>query len=517
MPIHVLYAEWSSQTSIYTQSGYSPPHRLRVHHNTECMNYERFCRQLLSCQPWATDGFINPVCSKWVIDPEQSQTVRDWSTQCPAWTHIDVYPPSSPSTMFNLEPLVRLVYGMAVNGYYLMSLGPDSFQVDGGTVKLIEFNGFLNLESKSLYRPTTMTVMWALGFTGVDKTSQGNYDSRLYALYPNRRSLIRSKCMNITLRVLESAFGSDVDPIWSALEPSDFPLNDPGIGDIDEYITRKHELMPLCVARGSRGIIYRPPWPPADETSSLIGKVFWEDKEFDKELEGATMIERLDPQAKFHSRFVRADRLTPQMSQIVYEYAGIPIFKFKTVELRQFCEGLLQVLEGIETMRMAEVVHGDISSTNVLLDDKFKCRMIDYGFATRFDSFDWNFICAVEYPYFMPEIVVGTEPATASPLERFKKYLTESRGFVARWWSIIGEMSYGSYIEQLSNLPLEQRRMWMLRHFDLYSLGVVLIATPWWDQLRDVIRPMIVPKLDARSLNNSRDELVKLITRLKRS
>ena len=514
---------------IYQQCDCTPPSRLRVCPDVELLNYERYYRQLASQAPTTTRGYQPPVRSMWVVREPLSSS-HDETTDYLSWVHVDVYPPPAPTTLVEVEPLVRFVYWMATNAHYLVSMSLDSFQIaNDGVVQLIDLTGFLSLDDANYFRPTDdWTDPWALGFTLNDRQARtelsmmGTDDYRRYVRFPNQRLEVQQRAMAAVRRVLARAIRTvapqvDIDVVWSRLSNQTNvprPVVTQPTESLGDYVSRRTELSQWCVVRGTRGLIYRPPWPPGEESLGFVGKVFWSEEEFRRELAGADVLADVDPDGSFHVLPVRADQLTPQLYQIVYPHAGTTIERGRTINLG----GLLDLLNGLETMVRHGIVHGDLSVNNVMLDERGVPQMIDYGFTTRFDRFNWRFACRHDYLFYPPEVVMAEEPMYVPPVVRLERYLTSSRRYYRRWSTIVGHSSYtdgaiavARLADRLLQLPLDQRRQWLLERFDLYSLGITLLLTSWWRQLATVIRPMIVPDFNGRSLALAKDELERFI------
>lgn len=75
-----------------------------------------------------------------------------------------------------------------------------------------------------------------------------------------------------------------------------------------------------------------------------------------------------------------------------------------------------QLLAGVGAIHAAGVVHADIKSSNVMIDDADHVQIIDFGLARTISRFDANGFIAGTPSYMAPEIIAGEPPTVASDI-----------------------------------------------------------------------------------------------------
>ena len=429
-------------------------------------------------------------------------------------------------------------------------MNPATLHVDAtGVVRLTELTGLLHLDDPVHCYPTDQATDWGRGYTltnsvGEPSSSQeqvevlqGRLDRHNYFLHPLCRPAIRKRALAATRAALERALGDGVE--WDELHSNDFPWTD--CEPLERFLGRWTVRLPRFIGRGGAGFIYRPPWPPdaqgsgwlgvgddARESSGpsppdprrYVGKVFVNRELYRQEHQRAQLIHRVDPAGRFHARLVRADDLTPRLSQLTYEYAGYPIHQLKlSYRARaKFYRSLLTLFDGLRTLAQHRIVHGDVSVNNLLMDGDLHCRLIDYGLSSRFEDLDWEFLQAHRYLYFPFDVPLGLpEPDLGRPVRRFIAYAASSRVFITRWVRVIGltldesVAALRRHCEGLATWPLAERRRWLAERLDFYGLGVSLMSLPCWCELQGVIRHLIIPDARARDPALARTELVRVL------
>lgn len=476
-----------------------------------------YYQQVIKTQSW-TSGYLLPESIQWIDMPITN------ADELPTWLAVAIYPPHAPTTAWRISELVRTVYGLAVNGYYLVTLTREMLHVDErGVVRLVEFTGILRLDDPGHFVATDQTADWARGYTLADDHPQGKLDRYNYTTHPLCRPAIRKRALTVVRETLERTLGTSVE--WGDYSTSEFPWTD--CEPIEQFIKRREKRLPRYIGRGGSGIIYRPPWPTTTtRDQQYVGKVFSNQDFYQRELRQAQLIQRYDPEGRFHARLISADPLTPRLNQLTYEYVGYPIYQLKlSYSARaKFYRSLLALFDGLLTLCRSRVVHGDVSVNNLLMDGDLHCRLIDYGLSCRFEDLDWEFLQAHRYLYFPFDVSLGsTKPDPGRPIRRFIAYAAESRTFITRWVRVMGLTLDESvavlrrHCERLAKWPLIERRQWLAERLDFHGLGISLLTLACWHELQGVIRHLIAPDIMVRDPELARQELVRVIEAVSQS
>jgi serine/threonine protein kinase len=75
-----------------------------------------------------------------------------------------------------------------------------------------------------------------------------------------------------------------------------------------------------------------------------------------------------------------------------------------------------QLLAGLSAIHAAGVVHADIKSSNVMVDDADQVQIIDFGLARTMSRFHTNGLIAGTPSYMAPEVIAGDAPTIAADI-----------------------------------------------------------------------------------------------------
>ncbi|GEM_PF-1822178 len=75
-----------------------------------------------------------------------------------------------------------------------------------------------------------------------------------------------------------------------------------------------------------------------------------------------------------------------------------------------------QLLAGLAAIHAAGVVHADIKSSNVMIDESDLVQIIDFGLARTMSRFDSNGLIAGTPSYMAPEVIAGEPPTIAADI-----------------------------------------------------------------------------------------------------
>jgi serine/threonine protein kinase len=141
-----------------------------------------------------------------------------------------------------------------------------------------------------------------------------------------------------------------------------------------------------------------------------------------------SMTERLDDEASLltriqHHNVVRVvdrGRETGGTPYLVMEHAGTPLGKLlddAPLALTRAYAIASQMLAGLAAIHEAGVVHADIKSSNVLVDENDRVVIIDFGLARpSSDDIEFNDTIAGTPAYMSPEVIGGATPTIASDI-----------------------------------------------------------------------------------------------------
>ena len=214
-----------------------------------------------------------------------------------------------------------------------------------------------------------------------------------------------------------------------------------------------------------------------------VGKVFSKQKHLNEEDAIATRINNIDPMERFTVKsYGTCDIITfsnakcehdlkHSNKQLIYRYGGYPVSKvLKTSkDFNVFFKNLLPVLVGIQKLIEKNIVHQDLKPANILINDKNKISIIDFGLMTNKVYDDENIhILRHTYPWYPPEFkfYTSSSPSFESIYVRFK------RNFSAKDWDSLKHTVPNlkkALNEAYLNPTYDQKKV------DIYSLGVVLM------------------------------------------
>lgn len=284
----------------------------------------------------------------------------------------------------------------------------------------------------------------------------------------------------------------------------------------------QHQLPPAgtnkatkYINEGAYGCVFRSHIPcevnmnvPGDH--STIGKLMFDAKDIASENKAVEAMRLIDPEHLFTVRsygtckpqaaFLESDpeakkcellnepHHANQRNQIVYQYGGVTLTKF----IMDFSSGMpwhvfLRVFFKMgnlffAAMRLsaAEKVHFDIKSENVLVDDEWNMKLIDFGLLANQDEIGSNSLISMSYRYFPPELRVyahktrGHQDAELSALTP-DDVLAEYRDDVA--FELIknqGLFDPEDDVRKLFACSAEDIMHWSKKRIDVFTVGWLL-------------------------------------------
>ena len=526
-------------------------------------NWNDFARELyysrvIHEQPWATDGFLKPL--GYHADPQHHE-------------YMVFYPPTTTPSYENLrrrdreglytpyrDYLIRSVYWLARANLFLTNLTDDTL-------------GFIerSVSGPNLVDGALVLITYQLAdLTELDPATLfgGRFQSDILTIQQARDSTVDERQRAWERLVIESIRRVGVRSvdrsILNRLAVNPPPFRRPSlVGSLSEFEQQlRRQLSPQygCVVRrigsGGYGCVYEPPvdYRPI-RSGRYVGKIHFENYDDRSVIEAtaARLLDDLDPTGEFHPRLVEVLEVYPpemdaeyygdeQFKELVFEHGGRALVELGVLESRThrlwFYLGLERFLGFLERMADARLVHLDLRVDNVVVDEWYNVRMIDFDLLSRYREVILTHVhSSVYYPL---DVVYESDferDGQQLMIERWTSYLdgtyqswslgqepiksptnvsllhdlhnTNRDGFLER---------LKSFTQQLNRLSPAERRHWIINHIDGYTLGVSMLLKltdrSVVNELQPVLYHLVAYDIHDRRVSLARVALRKLIESL---
>jgi len=217
--------------------------------------------------------------------------------------------------------------------------------------------------------------------------------------------------------------------------------------------------------------------------TNTIGKIFSKQKHLHEEEVIANKINKIDPLERFTVKSygscdiikftnARCDHdLKHANKQLIYRYGGYPVSRMlkTSSDFKTFFKNLLPLLTGIQKLLDKNIVHQDIKPANILINDKNKISLIDFGLMTNKVYDDSNIhILRHTYPWYPPEFKIYTSSSPSFD----NIYLRFRRNFNPNDWMFL-KIVLPNLKQSLQKAYLDP--IYDQKKVDIYSLGIVLM------------------------------------------
>ena len=259
------------------------------------------------------------------------------------------------------------------------------------------------------------------------------------------------------------------------------------------------------IGQGQYGCVFNPPLgcfkdkskdTDRDRDRDKVGKVFFNDSEFNDEMKRMKQIELLDPKHTFtvplldHCKIIAQKHnsqceINNNSCQIIYSFGGIDLNNIDNIDIK-IIHCFLNIIKGIRVMHSNQYIHGDIKPGNILYHKKRNVlKLIDFGFASKSDDVYRNGSTifdrmSAQYPYFPPEyfwffynIKIGKQPSIAHMKDQFNK--TNNKEFGE--YSINTDFSLSKFYFIMKSVKKFSQASWQVIacKADVYALGITLM------------------------------------------
>ena len=512
---------------------------------------ELYYARLVHEQPWASDGFLKPLGYR--ADPEQG-------------TYLVFYSPMAEATYERLREredcytpyhdyIARSIYWLARAGLFLRTMSIDSRDVgfcSDGAVRLANYQlAELSELDQTLVSRRVTSDLAILQQPPDQSTPEQRRQAWNNLVVDSFRPVgIKYSAQRMVWLLRDSAVNP---PPWQ--RPSLLVTFRSFSQRLHLSLERPSSGTPRQIGMGGYGIVYEPPidYEPVPG-ERLVGKVFFpsSDDEALLEEEAVARVDQLDPRGEFHPRVVAKRMVEPpaadrhyygrgKFAELVYEYGGESFDHFNNRTLTEperlwFYLGLERFLGFLERLADARLVHYDLRVSNLLVDEWFNVRVVDFGLLRSFECA--LVISRFSTPYYPLELVyVYTD---RSPKDALKPMVELWTSWVDGTYRPQNGVAVPDNIErlhrlheldrdgipgqlerftrQLNQLSLGERWEWILSHVDGYMLGLSMLVKLRDQSIRDELKPvlyhLVAYDLHERSLCLARYQLRKLIARL---
>lgn len=467
---------------------------------------ELYYSRVVHEQPWASVGFLKPVGyqydSNTIFYPitEQFTSVGGWE----------------------LYNLARALYWLSKIGLY-PRITTDTLRVFEGRLVLTDYE----------FSNEPIDVINEL----VSVVGQQSIDDFINQLVP--RPIYR-----LPLPRTIDEFINDI-----ALRPV---LHRPSIvGTFDEFYRGLQSIrsdVPVQIGSGGFGCVYRPPigCDNLPDRDRLVGKVLkYGDPFVERELNGAELMDQIDPTGEFHTRMVHRCQIKPptdcqyedekpagKITEFIYEYGGVPIedvierVENNLVDRFWFYVGLEKFLEHLTRMAEMEVIHLDLRPINVMVDSQYNLRIIDFGNVIRFTDPD-ALVRIAEDIHILPAIWLEPIPWNDPINSEIRYWRQRNEEPIYNVIKDLHGMDENEFIPQLKRfigrmirlLP-DQQLSWMMSRIDSLTFGTTFAlmlhrkSSAIYTELKPVLYHLIAFDYHDRDIILARSYLQKLIDTL---
>lgn len=283
------------------------------------------------------------------------------------------------------------------------------------------------------------------------------------------------------------------------------------------------------ISSGSYGCIFKPYVKCANRQVKLrdknvIGKIFENDEDLEKEREKVMMVQVLDPKHEFtlpfygecdvttFSKYNAADKCehidsfddpSPR-KQLLYAYGGKDLLKYMeqntNTGYKSVLKAFIPIIEGVNILNNHKISHLDIKPDNIVYDGN-RLYLIDFGMLSPTSKiYKLKYILDHDYPFFPPEFKCSVHNNFKTFVDRFYENfhfkIMLSKRSVDIQSIMTNTIGYTEHeqLEDLKALFKSQKRY--STKVDVYALGIVLTLLYQWSkydntELRALIKQMI--------------------------
>lgn len=480
---------------------------------------ELYYARIVNGQSWTTHVFTEPV--SYHYDP----SANEYLVFYPRLDEYDASRIEELTPRWRVE-LVNAVYWLARFGFYFVSVSREALRLSGRHLTLVDYQLSTN--------PTN----------------------------------------DLTPRVLErlgEVIGNDVSEyVGEAMvqEPVFRPVL---VGTLEEFRQRLRDDLqwrfnePVLLGRGYNGCVYSPPTgcPDLPMKGRYVGKVVKRNRvnprrirvapeDIERELESVELLATVDPRAEFHTKFIRTCQVDPPddcdyvggrpngtITELVYAHGGVAVEKVlgtianDPIHRLWFYVGLEQFLGHLVEFYQRGAIHFDLHASNVVVDEYYTFRMIDFGNIVRADVEDMS---AGNRGMFYPVETwvddVHSHDLRAMVVEMWDDYLEEFHcddGVLSAFEVVMDlhGMELGRfhrllerYFSQLLKMQPVDRWNWTKRHLNAYTFAITFATAVHreskglYDELHPILYHLVAYDLHDRSIEFARARLRRLISDL---